>query len=229
MPSGVGFGVRRVVGAVLMGAGALLAASALYHPAKAQLGQHLLAQAWRAGDAKPWPWADFTAYARVRAPRLGVSAIALSSASGASMAWGPGHVEGTALHGENGLTAFAGHRDSHFAFLGELAPGDLLIVETTEGVGAYRVDRAIIIDSRSWRFPKGGDRRLALSICWPLGAATQGPLRLIIFADPAPLDIDIGAREEKPPHASAFAEKWRTALANGWNLALTSSPGAFVD
>lgn len=184
--------LRRVVAALLLSGGAALGALALHHPVKAMLGQRLLADAWAAGGVKPWPWADFAAYARIRAPRLGVSAIALSTASGAAMAWGPGRVDGAARPGDTGLTAFAGHRDSHFAFLADLAPGDVLTVETrAEEAGAYRVTSAIVVDSRVWRFPAGGPRRLALSTCWPLGADAPGPLRLVIFAEPTALDIRI--------------------------------------
>lgn len=175
---------RKIVAAALIGAGLITAANALHHPAKARLGQHLLSAAWEAGGAKPWAWADFTAYARIEAPRLGVSAIALSTATGAAMAWGPGHVTGTARPGEAGLAAFAGHRDSHFAFLGDLKPGDEITVETTGVNRLYRVTVGVVVDSRTWRMPTGGAERLALSTCWPLGAETPGPLRLILFADP---------------------------------------------
>ncbi|MEO1611878.1 MAG: class D sortase [Pseudomonadota bacterium] len=176
--------VRAATAVILIAAGLITAAGALYHPAKARLGQHLLTTAWEAGGAKPWGWADFTAYARIDAPRLGVSAIALSTATGAAMAWGPGHVTGTAEPGEAGLAAFAGHRDSHFAFLGDLRPGDEVRVETKDGRHAFRISSAIVVDSRKWRLPVGGRERLALSTCWPLGAETPGPLRLIVFADP---------------------------------------------
>ncbi|MEL7463219.1 MAG: class D sortase [Pseudomonadota bacterium] len=175
---------RKIVAASLIVAGLITAASALHHPAKARLGQHLLATAWEAGGAKPWAWADFTAYARIEAPGLGVSAIALSTSTGAAMAWGPGHVTGAPRPGDPGLAAFAGHRDSHFAFLGDLKPGDAITVETTGVRRLYRVTAGVVVDSRKWRMPTGGAERLALSTCWPLGAETPGPLRLILFADP---------------------------------------------
>ena len=176
--------LRIGVAAAALTTGAALAASALYHPAKARLGQHLLETAWEAGREKPWAWADFTAYAKIEAPRIGASAIALSTASGAAMAWGPGFVEGAAALDEPGLTAFAGHRDSHFAFLGDLRPGDEIRVSVDGRMDAFRVSEAIIVDSRKWRLPRGGPKRLALSTCWPLDANGDGPLRLVLFADP---------------------------------------------
>ncbi len=175
---------RALLAGLLLLAGGCVAATGLYQPAKALYGQHLLARAWEAGGAKPWPWADFAAYALIEAPRIGVSAIALSEATGAAMAWGPGHVAGAAVPGAPGLAAFAGHRDSHFGFLGDLRPGDEIRVETAASRHVYRVSGAVVIDSRRWRFPVGGPERLALSTCWPLDALTPGPLRLVVFADP---------------------------------------------
>ena len=191
-------GLRKLAAASMLLTGGALAASALYHPAKARLGQHLLAEAWEAGEAKPWPWADFTTYARIEAPGLGVEAIALSDASGAAMAWGPGHVAGTAAPGAPGVTAFAGHRDSHFAFLGRLKPGDEVTVETASGARAYRVTSGIVVDSRTWRLPTGGPERLALSTCWPLNAETPGPLRLVLFAEPADGALAFSPRSSLP-------------------------------
>lgn len=172
--------LRRWIGLALLGIGVSVSAYALHHPAKAALGQWLLTTAWEKGEGRPWPWADFTAIAKIEAPRIGASAIALSSASGAAMAWGPGLVTSA----EDGVVAFAGHRDSHFAFLGELAPGDEVMVTKAGVTERFRVTTGAVIDSRIWRLPKGRNRQLVLSTCWPLGANTEGPLRLILYADP---------------------------------------------
>ncbi len=96
--------------------------------AKAALGQHLLARAWATARAthaaaKPWPWADTHPVARLRAPAQGVDLLVLSGANGRTLAWGPGHVEGTAAPGERGNAVVTGHRDTHFAFLARLRRG----------------------------------------------------------------------------------------------------------
>lgn len=165
-------------------AGLWLAGDGLYMAAKAELGQFLLQRAWSDGEADPWPGADIHPLARLSAPGLGVDAIVLDSASGKAMAWGPGHVRGTALPGAPGLSAIAGHRDSHLAFLARLAPGARLTVERGGAVTPFRVTSAEVVDSRTWRFPddRGGPPRLALSTCWPLDAETPGPMRLIVYA-----------------------------------------------
>ncbi|WP_285669900.1 sortase domain-containing protein, partial [Paralimibaculum aggregatum] len=81
----------------------------------------------------------------------------------------PPALPGTAPLGTPGLAAVAGHRDTPLAFLAKPRPGDLLALETPGGgVQRYRVTRALVVDSREWRFPVApeGPRRLALATCW---------------------------------------------------------------
>jgi sortase A len=55
---------------------------------------------------------------------------------------GPGHYIGTALPGEQGNAAFAGHRvgrGSPFLDLDKLQPGDPIVVETADAWFTYRV------------------------------------------------------------------------------------------
>ncbi len=68
---------------------------------KAWLAQLLIARAWaEAGDAgaapPPWPWADTRPVARLLVPELGIDQIVLAGASGRTLAFGPGHLDGTA-------------------------------------------------------------------------------------------------------------------------------------
>src|ERR1041384_5856577 len=75
-------------------AGALVAAQALYIPAKAQVAQVLMSSAWErqlsTGDpARPWPWADFTPTARLSFPTQQQHVLALTDAAGESLAFGP--------------------------------------------------------------------------------------------------------------------------------------------
>lgn len=65
--------------------------------AKAGLAQLLLQRAWSRAlqgeaDPKPWPWADTSPVARLRAPGSGVDMIVLSGAYGRTLAFGPGHL-----------------------------------------------------------------------------------------------------------------------------------------
>lgn len=186
--------LAQMAGAGFALAGIAVMGVAAVTPAKAWLGQHLLDRAWvqtiQTGQpAKPWSWSDFVPVARVAVPRLGVSSVVLDQSSGAAMAWGPGHVTGTAHLGGPGLAAIAGHRDTHLAFLANVQVGDR--VQLTTGPGAdrvYRVTQAMVVDSRTWRFPSrfDGGSTLALATCWPFGATSDGPLRFVVIAEAVP-------------------------------------------
>src|SRR5262249_43220673 len=113
----------------LLLSGCVLVGQAVYIHAKALLAQILLerafAQTLASGhDVKPWPWADTWPVARITVPRLGRSAIVLAGASGQALAFGPGHVERTPQAGEEGTAIYSAHRDTHFAFLGDVMIGD---------------------------------------------------------------------------------------------------------
>ena len=165
--------------------------SGLYIHAKAALGQVLLERAWtraQAGEpqAPPWPWADTWPVARLTAPAHGRDLIVLAGATARTMAWGPGHLHGTASPGAPGLAILGGHRDTHFRFLEELSPGDILRVETADGEDlAYRVAGTAVVDHRDVTFRIDPARSsLALVTCWPFDAITPGgPLRYVVQAD----------------------------------------------
>ncbi len=158
--------------------------------AKAVLGQALLMRAWdesrTAGSAvKPWPWADTYPVARLRAPGHDVDLLVLAGANGRTLAWGPGHLEGSAAPGTRGTAVVTGHRDTHFAFLRDLAPGDALVVEAADGSAhRYRVERAFVAHRSALALP--ADERattLALVTCYPFDAIDPGtPLRYAVVA-----------------------------------------------
>ena len=83
---------------------------------------------------------------RIEIPRLGISELVIEGTSGQALRRGVGHVKRTAFPGERGNVALAGHRDSHFSRLREVAKGDLIRLETPDGVFAYRVATILIVD-----------------------------------------------------------------------------------
>jgi sortase A len=182
---------RRRLVAVLAASGLALAAHGAWLPAKAALGQALLERAWlrtRGGEdaARPWPWADTWPVARLEVPASGESSIVLAGATGESLAWGPGHLAGSALPGAPGNSVVAGHRDTHFAFLRALAPGDALHVERRDGsVVAYRVLEGRVVHERDGApLAESAGRRLTLVTCWPFDALRPGgPLRYVVTAE----------------------------------------------
>jgi sortase A len=157
---------------------------------RAALAQQLIALAWhKARDSgqeiKPWPWADTWPLARLTLPARGIELYVLAGASGRTLAFGPGHLSGSALPGRPGNTLISAHRDTHFAFLEQVRPGEEVCIETRDGrVLRYRVvhtrvvhktDRSVAHDS--------GEGRLTLVTCYPFRAIDPGgPLRYVVSA-----------------------------------------------
>ncbi len=161
--------------------------------AKAGLARHLIAEAWAetiAGGASvlPWPWADSWPVAKLRFPERRRDAIVLAGASGATLAFAPGHLDGTASPGTPGNTVIAGHRDTSFTFLGDLHEGETILLQRDDGSWVhYRVTGSAIADARHpWTPPLPVESRsfLTLVTCWPLGSVVPGgPLRYLVFAE----------------------------------------------
>jgi len=83
-------------------------------------------------------------------PRLGSdwSRVMVEGVDDEELALGPGHFPGTALPGQVGNFAVAGHRATNgepFAHLDTLEPGDQVIVETVDQTFTYVVDGTEIV------------------------------------------------------------------------------------
>jgi sortase A len=170
--------------------GSALVADALYIKVKAVVAQILLERAFAHARAsgtvvKPWSWADTWPVARIAVPRLGAHAIVLAGSTGQALAFGPGHVERTPDAGDSGTAVYAAHRDTHFAFLRDIRPGDEIVVERRDG----RTFRFRAAETQVVRWNASGinaaaaGRHLALSTCWPIESAVPGPLRFVVHAD----------------------------------------------
>ena len=183
--------LSRPVAVVIAAAGLGLFLWGAYIPAKGWVAQVLLEQAWdRArtmqGAARPWPWADMTPVARLSVDRLGARTIVLAGASGSSLAFGPGHVDGTALPGAPGHSVVSAHRDTHFAFLRNTRIGDRIRVERPDGGEVtYRIVEQRVIDTRKEQVVLHPEADvLTLITCYPFTDWTPGgPLRLIVTAE----------------------------------------------
>jgi len=178
---------------VAIASGALLVGRHLYLAAKGAAAAVLIDRAWsRSFDDgrphRPWPWADFTPVARIEVRRLGIDRPVLSDATGRTMAFGLGHLVGSAPLGGRGLSAVGGHRDSWAAFLEDLQRGDTIVLRTLDGVRRYRVDDTTVVDRRAGLpavYAAGADPgtdpdRLALVTCWPFDSIRRGPLRYLV-------------------------------------------------
>jgi sortase A len=193
--------VKTAAALVLAGGVALLARGA-YVAVKGRVASVLIDTAWsaRLRDGRPhppWPWADFVPVARLQVPRLRIDRPILSDATGRTLAFGLGHLGGTAPPGVPGRCVVAGHRDSWAAFLRGLRRGDVMVVRAAHGERRYTVTELRVVDRREAGVVReeaatddagdasGGDA-LVLITCWPFGGLRSGPLRYIVVGGPPP-------------------------------------------
>ena len=185
-----------IAGAVLTCLGVWQIVEGGWIHAKATLAKHLVSNAWSetlasGKPARPWPWADTWPVARLRFPSLQRDVAVLAGASGSTLAFGPGHLDGTAAPGTPGHSVIAGHRDTSFTLLGKLQPDDPISVQGQDGSWRdYRVTGSAIADARlPWQLPTTPRSRSTLTLvtCWPLDAIVPGgPLRYLVFAEEMP-------------------------------------------
>ena len=173
---------------LLTGLGLWQLGDGLWIQAKARLAQVLLERAWaeqqRSGRAvAPWPWADTWPVARLIFPSRGVTLLVLQGDSSRNLAFGPGLAAGSRLAG---TTLIHGHRDTHFALLRTLEPGERVELETRQGLHRYRVTDGAVFDSRIESIAASLEGpELVLVTCYPFAAlAPGGPLRYRVHALP---------------------------------------------
>lgn len=114
------------------------------------------------------------ALATMRIPRFGADWrwTALEGTDEWVIADGPGHYEGTALPGEEGNAAFAGHRAGHgdpFIDFDLLRPGDRVFLSQGRTTWTYEITTAprIIDVTDVWVLDPLPGRMLTLTTCWP--------------------------------------------------------------
>ena len=94
-----------------------------------------------------------------------------------------GHIEGTPGPGQGGNIGIAGHRDSYFRVLKDIAQGDLLELDVRDGVRRFRVVRLSIVgpDDVGVLAPTGGNL-VTLVTCYPFYFVGSAPQRFIVHA-----------------------------------------------
>jgi len=176
--------------ACVISAGALFGRHG-YLLAKAELAERLigasLAEHLEDGNPHPpWSWADMYPVARLEVPRLEVARNVLTGATGESMAFGLGHVHGTAPPNEPGNCVLAGHRDSWFAFLRDVRVGDRLTLTSTGGTREWVVETVRVVGAEDAAvLDPVADDRLTLVTCWPFDGLLRSPWRYVAECRPA--------------------------------------------
>lgn len=120
---------------------------------------------------------------RISIPRLHLSAIVEEGVDKLTLARAVGHIPGTALPGETGNMAIAGHRDTFFRALKDLMPDDQIDFTTHSRKFHYTVDSLTVVEPSdvSVLKPTGG-RTLTIVTCFPFNYIGNAPRRFIVHA-----------------------------------------------
>ncbi|ARD22045.1 class GN sortase [Shewanella japonica] len=165
---------------------ALIGLSFLSHGAymqiKANFAQFLIGQAWTKTLAdqrphKPWRWADTHPVGKLKlfADKehdfypIGQPMFVLAGASGRNLAFGPSLLLNGAGIGEQGNTIIAGHRDTHFLPLQNVKRGDIVELQTSQGVLQQYliVSTDIVHETQTEVLDMTTDNQLTLITCYP--------------------------------------------------------------
>ena len=168
-----------------------------YMQAKAHFAQFLIEQAWNetlshGGSNKPWSWADTYPIAKMQFINsqnsvTGDALYILAGASGRNLAFGPAAIMSNSQMNAWGNTVIAGHRDTHFARLKGIKPGQLIsLQDSSSRQRLYRVDTiAILAEDDTSLMGLHDELQLTLVTCYPfesLGA--QSRWRFVVVAKP---------------------------------------------
>jgi sortase A len=121
---------------------------------------------------------------RVEIPRVGVSAIVREGDDVKTLRRAVGHVPGTALPGEIGNAALAGHRDTFFRGLRDIRTGDHILLTTPGGNARYIVRSTRVVDPAEVSVLAPTRRStLTLVTCYPFNYIGAAPRRFIVRAE----------------------------------------------
>jgi sortase A len=117
-------------------------------------------------------------------PKLGLDDVVVEGTAAPQLQGGPGHYLGTALPGQAGNAAIAGHRTTFaapFYDLNELVVGDPIFVLTSQGLFRYDVTGSEIVSPTDEAVLDSVTTtpQLTLTTCNPRYSASQ---RLVVFA-----------------------------------------------
>jgi len=116
-------------------------------------------------------------------PRLGLKAAVVQGDSDRILRRAVGHLPSTALPGEIGNVALAGHRDTFFRPLRKIGPGDAIMLKTYDGDFEYRVESVEVVSPKNLAALKPtNSRTLTLITCFPFYYVGSAPNRFIVRA-----------------------------------------------
>jgi sortase A len=125
-----------------------------------------------------------TVIGRIDMPRLKLSVLAREGADVQTLRSAVGHVPETALPGEIGNAAFAGHRDTFFRNLEGVRNGDEIVVTTASGFYRYVVTATrVVAPTETSVLAPTKSHTLTLVTCYPFDYIGAAPERFIVRAE----------------------------------------------
>jgi sortase A len=125
------------------------------------------------------------AIARLKIPRLHLSAVVVDGTGVSDLRRGPGRHLETYMPGERELVYIAGHRTTYgapFGRINEIQPGDLITMELPYATVVYRVNRHRIVDDNDLSvLETHHHEQLVLQACHPRFFASE---RYLVYATP---------------------------------------------
>ncbi|HTS29951.1 MAG TPA: class D sortase [Bryobacteraceae bacterium] len=121
---------------------------------------------------------------KLKIPRIGVSVMVVEGVTAGDLRRGAGHIPGTALPGESGNIALAGHRDTFFRALRRIHPDDTVTLSTARHDYRYHVVSTQVVGPRDVKVldPTAHDT-LTLVTCFPFNYVGSAPKRFIVRAE----------------------------------------------
>ncbi len=190
----------RLLGYVLVCAGAALVVFAGGRYAVGQWQQQEARRAWNEAEARaivalarrtvttdgrlPASVIPGAPVARLLIPRLGLDEIVLEGVDEFALNAGPGHLPGSVFPGEPGNAIVSAHRDRHFSRLGAINVGDTVITESGSHRTRWVVMSRRVIAADAPALYHTADATLTLTTCWPIRYLGTAPERLLVVAKP---------------------------------------------
>ncbi len=120
---------------------------------------------------------------RLEIAAVGISSIVTDGIDELTLQRGIGWMPDTALPGEPGNVAMAGHRDTFFRGLRELKLGDAIHLATPTGDFDYRVDSLrVVAPEEIGVLASSAEPTLTLVTCYPFSYLGAAPMRFIVRA-----------------------------------------------
>jgi sortase A len=120
---------------------------------------------------------------RIEISRIGIAAMVMEGIDKATLRHAVGHFPRTALPGQPGNVAIAGHRDTFFRGLRDVRLDDEITLTTLQGSYRYRVDSTLVVEPREvWVLKDTGGATLTLVTCYPFNFVGPAPRRFIVRA-----------------------------------------------